>query len=387
MSGGSASNVKPETVARSTPPLSLRFALLVFGVVAMLAGVYGGLWRLGWDLPHADPMAELHGVLLICGLFGTVISLERAVAFGGWGAYAAPALAAVGTVLLLAGAPPALGASAYVLASIGLTAVTAIITVRQRALFTVTLTLGAACWMVGTMLWSLGQTVPEVVGWWLAFLILTIAGERLELSRLLAPRRGSTASFAVCMAVFLVGAGLGPFDENGALALGLALVALTAWLSRHDVVRITLRRPGQTGFMATCMATGYVWLGVAGLLFLLAPPTRAAFGYDAVLHAILIGFVLSMVFGHALIILPAVARIRLVYHPALYLPLLALHASVALRVVGDLMALQELRLWSGPLTLIALHGFVAALVYGTRRSGSARRVEAAAPDETARQCG
>ncbi|MBR7517969.1 hypothetical protein KC217_20055, partial [Mycobacterium tuberculosis] len=95
---------------------------------------------------------------------------------------------------------------------------------------------------------------------------------------------------------------------------------------------MTLRRPGQTGFMATCMSLGYVWLGIAGVLLLAAAPTNIAFGYDAVLHAILIGFVFSMVFGHALIILPAVVRVRLVYRRALYLPLAALHASVVLRV-------------------------------------------------------
>ena len=36
---------------------------------------------------------------------------------------------------------------------------------------------------------------------------------------------------------------------------------------------------------------------------------------------LLLGFVFSMVFGHAPIVLPAVARLRLPYHPVLYLPL------------------------------------------------------------------
>jgi hypothetical protein len=372
MSGGSASNARLDAGTPPAPPLTARFVLLVFGVVAMLTGFYGGLWRLGWDMPHADRLAELHGALMICGLFGTVIGLERAVAFGGTLAYAAPALAAVGTVLLLAGAPATAGAFAYALAGLVLTAVTVVIALRQRALFTVTLAAGAACWTVGTLLWGAGWTVPEIVGWWLAFLVLTIAGERLELSRLLAPRRGSGISFALIVVVFLAGAGLGPFDDWGAALLGVALMALTAWLARHDVVRITLRRPGQTGFMAVCMAAGYVWLGLAGVLFLAASPTRAAFDYDAILHAILIGFVLSMVFGHALIILPAVARLRLVYRPALYAPLALLHVSVVLRVAGDLLEDTDLRGWSGPLTLVALLGFVALLTYGARRLGTPR---------------
>ena len=84
------------------------------------------------------------------------------------------------------------------------------------------------------------------------------------------------------------------------------------------------------------MLTGYVWLGSAGVVLIAFPPGATAFGYDVALHAVLIGFVVSMVFGHALVILPAVARIRLRYAPILYLPLALLHASVALRVGGGL---------------------------------------------------
>ena len=56
------------------------------------------------------------------------------------------------------------------------------------------------------------------------------------------------------------------------------------------------------------------------------PTVRAA------LHAIFVGFVFSMVFGHAPVILPAVLRVRFPYHPALYVPLALLHASLAVRI-------------------------------------------------------
>jgi hypothetical protein len=336
--------------------------LLALAALAMLTGVAGGLWRLGFALPGGARLAELHGPLLVCGLFGTVIGLERAVALGLRAALAAPALAALGTLALLGGAPDRLGAAAYVLAAAALSAATAVVVVRQPAVFTATLALGALSWLAGTALWLAGHAVPEVAGWWLGFLVLTIAGERLELSRLMAPRRGSAALFALVVALLLGGAMRGVLEDLGAVMLGLALIALTAWLVRHDVVRVTLRRPGQTGFMASCMAAGYAWLGVAGALLLIAPPATATYGYDAALHAVLVGFVLSMVFGHALIILPAVARVRLAYRPALYAPLAILHASVALRVGGDLLDVSGARAWSGPLTLVALIAFVAVLL-------------------------
>ncbi|BBF91577.1 hypothetical protein BLTE_02620 [Blastochloris tepida] len=336
----------------------------------MLTGLYGGLLRLGWALPPGERLAELHGPLLVCGLFGTVISLERAVALGRDAAYAAPAFAALGSLSLLAGLPPAFGALAYVLAAAALSAATLVITTRQPALFTATLSLGALSWLAGNLLWLAGRSVPDVTGWWLAFLILTIAGERLELSRLTAPKRGSVALFALAVLLLLAGVAYGIIDRRGAAMTGLALTTMTAWLARHDVVRITLRQTGQTRFMAACMAAGYAWLGGAGVLLLAAPPATATFGYDAALHAVLVGFVLSMVFGHALIILPAVARVRLAYRPILYVPLVVLHASVALRVMGDMLAWPDGRAWSGPLTVVALLGFVATLA-GT---AAARRV-------------
>lgn len=41
-----------------------------------------------------------------------------------------------------------------------------------------------------------------------------------------------------------------------------------------------------------------------------------------------------MVFGHAAIIFPAVLKVKIPYHPAFYVPLALLHASLALRVAG-----------------------------------------------------
>jgi hypothetical protein len=113
------------------------------------------------------------------------------------------------------------------------------------------------------------------------------------------------------------------------------------------------------------MLSGYAWLGVAGLLLVTAG--EPVLSYDAVLHAVLIGFVVSMVFGHALIILPAVAGIVLRYHPTLYLPLGLLQLSVAMRVVGGMAGLEPLHVASGPVTVAAILLFALTLVLVRRR--------------------
>ncbi|MFD2181915.1 hypothetical protein [Rhodoplanes azumiensis] len=369
--------------------MGLRVALLAGGIVAMACGLWGGLFRLGFDLPHAANAAALHGALLVCGLFGTVIGLERAVAFGRIWGYAAPACAAAGSVLLLAGAPVPIGAAAYTASAALLIGVTLVITSRQRTLFNATLAAGAVSWLVGTLLWAAGADIPAVAGWWIGFLVLTIAGERLELGRLMGKKRGSEILFVAGVALLAAGAALTLPDTLGAIVYGVALLALAVWLARHDVVRHTIRQTGQTRFMAACMAAGYVWLGLAGALLIALPPATTTFGYDAALHAVLIGFVLSMVFGHALIILPAVARVRIAYRPWLYLPLAVLHLAVALRIGGDVMAADTIRAWSGPLTLVALVGFVGLIVGGTVRKrpaagpGTASGTVTPAPDASA----
>jgi hypothetical protein len=56
-------------------------------------------------------------------------------------------------------------------------------------------------------------------------------------------------------------------------------------------------------------------------------PTR-----DIALHALGLGFVMSMVMAHAPVILPAIARVKLQFSWPFYLPVAALHVSLAIRL-------------------------------------------------------
>lgn len=341
----------------------LRAALLMGGALALLGGLCGGLWRLGWVLPHGAGLAALHGPLMISGLFGALISLERAVALGGGWPYLAPALSVLGSLLLLAGFTPALGSAAYVLASGILVAASIRIAREQPALFTGALALGAAAWLIGNFVWFAGGSFANAAGWWLAFLILTIAGERLEMSRLLEIKRGGEALFIAATILLAVGAGFGVAKEAGSILFGLGLVTTTTWLLRHDIARRTIRGRGQVRFSAACMMAGHLWLGVSGFVFLSRGVPEGA-TYDLAIHAVTIGFVLSMVFGHALIILPAVTGFAIRYIPLLYGPLALLHASMLLRLLSGLTDAAELRAVSGALTMAAILGFAACVVVG-----------------------
>jgi hypothetical protein len=376
-----ASNARSGAAAQSPPAQAsgtqhasprLRFVPLAIAALAMLLGLWTGFTRLGVDLPGGMPaLAEFHAALMISGFLGTVISLERAVALGrGW-AYGAPALSCLGALALIAGMTH-LGAALFVIAAAVLLLASVAIVRRHLALFTVVLAVAAACWGAGSALWLMGATPPAVTGWWLNFLVLTIAAERLELSRLAHPPRSSQIAFAAIVLLLLAGSVRGELAGPSAWLTGAGLIACAAWLLHYDIARRTVFLTGQPRFSAYAILLGHGWLAIAGVLLLIAPPGASAFSYDAAVHAIAIGCVLSMIFGHAPIILPAITGVRVRYTGYLYLPLGLLHVAVALRVVGDMFAWLDLRAASGILTVLALALYAMTAVMAALRPKSYR---------------
>jgi hypothetical protein len=208
---------------------------------------------------------------------------------------------------------------------------------RTPARYTAVEGAGALAWAGGTLWWLLDRPFSVVVSWWASFLVLTIAGERLELTRFLPTPQTARQGFAAIVIGLLGAATLSLWFEPAGLSLfALMLVALAAWLLRHDIARQTVRQRGLTRYIAVCLLTGYVWLAVGGLLGVFGGLVPGNQWRDAALHAILLGFVFAMIFGHAPIIFPAVAKVKIPYHPAFYLPLALLHLTVFARIVGDL---------------------------------------------------
>ena len=350
-----------------------RILLLIGGFISLALGAETGLMRLGWNTPvYSADLAAFHGPLMICGFLGTVIALERAVAVGRRWAYLGPLFAAAGGLALAAGMSWLLGAGLITLASAILLSASINIFLRQRALFTFTLLLGSLCWLIGNLLWAGGLSIAQAMPWWAGFLVITIAGERLELTRMLPPSPRSKWIFVGVVAIFLLGAVAATLSATGSLAIfSAALLVLAFWLLLHDIARKTVRKTGLVRFIAVCLLSGYAWLLVGGLIGLWSPGLQPGSSYDAFLHAILVGFVFSMIFGHAPIIFPAVTGVKIPYHPTFYIPLIVLHASLAARVAGDLLLIPHCRSIGGAINVLALVlfilGTVAAVIRGKRQ--------------------
>lgn len=354
----------------SSPPRPnpVRFPLLLLGIFTLLAALWAGMLRIGLTLPPLTPtLSGGHGPLMIAGFLGTVIGLERAVAMGRAWMFAAPALAALGGLLIIFGAPPVAGALSITLSSMVLILLFIQIVRLQPALFNYVLTLAAAVWLGGNLFWLFGTPITHVVPAWAGFLVLTIAGERLELTRLLRISRAGTAALLIVLAVVVAGAFIAPGNYSlGWRVTGLGLAAVSLWLLQYDIARRTVRAQGLTRFIAHCMLLGYFWLLAGGLIALWHGFIYGGV-YDAALHALFLGFVFSMIFGHAPVIFPAVLGVRMVFTPWFYSHLILLHLSLLLRVGAGLLEWLPGRQWAVVLNVVALLLFLANTVRSVRR--------------------
>jgi len=333
-----------------------RIPLMLLSITALLAAMWAGLIRLGWHWPVLQPTLPLgHGPLMISGFLGTLLTLERAVAMGKRWPYIGSLLSGVGGLLLAFGLFDNAGPVLLTLGSLWLVLIFIVVLRQHWAAYTLVMSLGAFAWLIGSLFWLFGWPVHTFVLWWAGFLILTIVGERLELGRMLQLSQGAKLAFNAAVSIFVVGLVVMMLNYDiGIRIVGLGMLLQALWLLRYDIARRTVRQTGITRYIAICLLSGYVWMIVSGVIAMIFGSVIAGPIYDAMLHAIFLGFVFSMIFGHAPIIFPAVLELSIDYRPSLYLPLILLHASLTLRIVGEFAGSSWARLWGGLINVITL---------------------------------
>jgi hypothetical protein len=336
-----------------------RFSLIAFAGISLLTGLWSGLARMGWPLPHPyDNFVLLHGPLMIAGFLGTLIGLERAVAVKGIWFYGIPVLSSLS--LIAAIGFTSIAAMLASAASLLLALLFFVLYRQYPSEHFIVMALSAFCWLGGNFIWFSEQHLFLVVPWWAGFLVLMIAGERLELSRIRRPPPGVRLTFHMFVLMILSGLlhPMLPF-ESGIRIAGLGTAGLAAWLLRYDLVWHNLREGPLPRFMARCLIAGYFWLMLAGVLWVFfAPSFSSGFSYDAMLHAIFLGFVFSMIFAHAPIILPTITGLALPFQRSFYIHAILLHVSLVMRVNGDLVEVEWLQQWGGLLNALAIALFL-----------------------------
>lgn len=348
---------------------------LAFAGVALLAGLAAGASLLG-VFNAAAPVADLHGPLMVFGFVGGAIGLERAVAVRRAWAWAGPAAHVAGVVTLLAPAVagtelPALVPGALFAASFGvLGAIYVAIYRRQPTVSVVVQAAGVVAAVMAALLWGMTGRFAEVLPLAVAYVVATIIGERMELARLsVSGTRAEIQLTWQVLAMVLAAVVFAVAPRLGHVLVALALIVAATTALRVDVARHLVRSRALPRYSAACMLGGYFWLVVAGFTWLAYGVGAEGYAYDASVHAVFLGFVMSMIFAHAPIILTAVVHRRLPYHRALYVPVVLLHGGLATRLAGDFLAQDAIYTVGGVITLVAVLVFVDTGLVLTLRGG------------------
>ena len=363
-------------------------ALLAPSGIALLLGLDAGLLLLGLPAPlDFQRFADVHGMVMTVGFVGSLIALERAVAQGRRLSYAAPLGMSLGALLTLTPAPLWVGQSLMLIGAFALLLVYLPLWRRSYDPAVAIQFSGAFLSVGATGLWLGGVTIPNLVPWLTGFLVLTIAGERVELARVgqlgadpSRQDRHDAQALALALLLVVVVAAATLWPDVGLPAFGVTLVVIAVVFAARDIARHTVRSTDLPRFSAACLLTGYAWLGVAGLLWL--RPELSGLRYDAVLHATFLGFVMSMVLAHAPVILPAVLRRPLPYTPAFWAVAVLLHGSLLVRVLADLAGSEAVRAVAGTLNVLALLALVATAAASSVNASLAEGMARGGPPTT-----
>jgi hypothetical protein len=90
--------------------------------------------------------------------------------------------------------------------------------------------------------------------------------------------------------------------------------------------------------------------------------------YDSMLHSIFLGFVFSMIFAHGPVILPVITGVKMAFLKSFYIHAILLHASLALRIFGDLADFTGAQKWGGALNALAIILFLLNNVRAVRHA-------------------
>ncbi len=89
----------------------------------------------------------------------------------------------------------------------------------------------------------------------------------------------------------------------------------------------------------------------------------AGYIYDALLHIFFVGFVFSMIFAHASIIIPSLTGKLVPWSRYFYLPFFLLHGFLLIRVVGDLLYVTDIRIWGSYGNVAAILLFLGGILF------------------------
>jgi len=336
----------------------LKLIVVPFIFLGLLCGILSGLFRIGWHMPISSIAIE-HGGFILGSFLGTVVLIERVVPMGKKALILFPFLNGLSSVFFILGMRQL---AFYMLAigAAGLVFIYIIILKKHKENYYYLMMLGALCWFTGNILMISKMFYPLASSWWIAFILLTVFGERLELSKFLPKSKGKSLFMYISLGVYFVGLIL-PFHSYGSYVQGMGFLLLALWLLKYDMIRISIKKPGIHRYLAVNLLAGYIWMIVMALSIFL--PFGGALNYDTLLHCFFLGFTFSMIFAHGPIILPGLLKLPFKpFHNMLYIWTALLQLSILIRVTSNYAVWVDLRKWSGMLSTTAIVFYLVNLI-------------------------
>ncbi|PZR38349.1 MAG: hypothetical protein DI538_09885 [Azospira oryzae] len=341
-----------------------RLPFVLVALVSLITGLLAGLHRMGWTLPLTGVSPD-HGAIMVGGFLGTLIILEKIIPLKKNVLYVFPIISGASVVLFFI-EQPIYSVACLVLASAGLSIIFLIYWIRERSTIYFLMVAGAICWLTGNILLIIHNFYPISLPWWMAFVLLIITAERLELMKFLPVSRNQKLIFIGMLLTFVTGC-LISFHRAGNYVAAFSLVGSSIWLMRHDVVALNLKKKDLPRYVGVALLSGYFALLLSGIFLLILP--EQPLGYDILVHSFFIGFVFSMIFAHGPIILPGVLGISAKpYHPLFFIWLALLHGSWITRAISDITLDMQLRKYSGLISAIAIICYFLSLAIITIRT-------------------
>jgi hypothetical protein len=339
------------------------FLVMPFILLSLLIGTYNGLLRIGWALPVSKSMLQ-HGAIMVGSFLGTLILLERIVVFKkGW-LYLFPIINGISILFFVTGQFTA-GMIALLMGAAVTAAVYIYLYYLHRELFLLVMLIGAISLIGGYIMLLHSNLYPAAVPYWIGFVLLTVSGERLELTKFLPVSRLKNNLLLINVILFLAGLFIS-FHGIGHYLTGISMILFAAWMLKYDIAFKSVKLAGIHRYIALNLIAGYGWLFISGLLLFFSPDLK--YIYDATLHTFFLGYAFSMILGHGPIILPGVAGVsNKPYHPALYLWGAMLQVSLILRITADFFESISFREFAGLFNVIAIIGFFANVLILMKR--------------------
>ncbi|GIW22650.1 MAG: hypothetical protein KatS3mg068_1657 [Candidatus Sericytochromatia bacterium] len=328
--------------------MTINYKLIPFLLLAIfniVIGILIGLYRSGWQINFVNQdIVYLHGPIMINGFLLTLINLERTVAIRKKVAFIGAFLSGISFFLLFLEVDQLIIKFLILLSSFNLIFIYLYALKIDKEIHIYIQIMGTCFLIIGNILWIYNYYFTHISLWWISFLLFTISGERLELSKLKNFSNTSKKIFILSILLTTSSLFLSFYSYNiSTRILGISFFIIMLWFFKYDIALNMLKNNSLTRFIAICIINGYLWLGISSMIIIINGQFIIGnFLYDAFLHSFFLGFVISMIFAHAPIIFPAILRIKINYSHIFYTHLVFLNISIITRIIADIMNLYYL---------------------------------------------